>query len=89
MYHLGKNVTVGELVAARDGGDANVITALETLTKRCEYLCSICFEGMVSDLSVTKCAHLFHKECLVKCLQDEKACPLCRAEINTDELGNF
>jgi len=49
--------------------------------------CPICLnEEIIKDkteLIVTSCRHLFHKECLNKWFETNKSCPICRAELNT------
>lgn len=45
-----------------------------------EDICSICLSG--EDLIPNeKCGHKFHTECLVKWLQDNNSCPVCRTRL--------
>ena len=41
--------------------------------------CCICFESMkeTQNLKCIQCKHLFHKDCLQRCI--DKTCPLCRS----------
>ena len=46
-----------------------------------EYKCSICLDSLFSvntDVSVTKCGHLFHKSCLENWNQTNSECPNCK-----------
>lgn len=41
--------------------------------------CPICLDGIIEvDLSVIKCNHMFHKECIDKWFKKSHRCPLCR-----------
>ena len=47
--------------------------------------CSICLEVYgIKKLVITKCAHIFHKECIEKVRG--KKCPICRAELKYEEI---
>ncbi|ONK72507.1 uncharacterized protein A4U43_C04F20140 [Asparagus officinalis] len=48
--------------------------------------CSICMEDCVEGTSVTSlaCAHLFHGECIVPCLEKSNLCPLRRNKMSID-----
>jgi len=46
-----------------------------------EEICSICIDGMEQEYKVTKCGHLFHRECLFKWLENNVTCPLCRNKL--------
>lgn len=39
--------------------------------------CSICYEECKEDENVFRCAHVFHKKCIIKW---EGKCPNCRSE---------
>jgi hypothetical protein len=52
--------------------------------------CSICSEKLFeidlkdlkkNDISVTKCGHIFHKNCLDLWLNEKRICPMCRADL--------
>ncbi len=45
--------------------------------------CVICREGMQKGEKVTglPCGHLFHQECIGRCLDQSARCPVCRLDI--------
>ena len=44
--------------------------------------CSICFEVLKdSDICKTHCNHTFHTSCLLKWINSNSNCPLCRTEL--------
>ncbi len=47
--------------------------------------CSICLENYEKkdSITLTKCSHLFHKECLTKWYDKNKNCPMCRTEFTS------
>lgn len=46
--------------------------------------CGICFENVsFRQKHVTKCAHLFHKNCINRWLLQKKQCPICREKCDT------
>ena len=51
--------------------------------------CPICHELIIEiwdtqpTASITKCGHIFHYECLKKCLDRQKNCPICRSDLRT------
>jgi hypothetical protein len=46
--------------------------------------CNICIEHIIDeDKYITKCNHIFHKECINKWLQLNNKCPYCRTELTT------
>lgn len=46
--------------------------------------CSICLEKLNGEIVITKCAHLFHLECIDDDVVDK--CPLCREKLSYDKL---
>ena len=49
--------------------------------------CSICFKQMVKEITLLKCGHCYHKDCIEKWYtvgmkKGKNTCPLCRAEFN-------
>ncbi|KAK4402718.1 E3 ubiquitin-protein ligase RING1 [Sesamum angolense] len=51
-----------------------------------EEWCSICLEGFDnSDGARLPCSHMFHKNCILRWLQGNHVCPLCRYELPVDE----
>ena len=45
-------------------------------------ICPICLEILQENLFITFCSHVFHKECINKCLEVDIRCPMCRREID-------
>jgi|TARA_R110001632_G_scaffold140800_3_gene256863 hypothetical protein len=41
--------------------------------------CSICLENLWGDITLLKCNHKFHTECIK--IVKNRACPLCRNEL--------
>lgn len=54
---------------------------INALTDDC---CPICHEDIYEQLTITKCGHAFHTECLFKCFQHNETCPMCRAPLISD-----
>ena len=53
------------------------------VNKNCDSSCSIClveFEDD-SDIGITNCDHIFHKECITEWSRYKKDCPVCREEL--------
>ena len=48
--------------------------------------CAICYEEMLNNLAVTKCGHIFHRECIDQAWIRTESCPLCRAELKENEI---
>jgi hypothetical protein len=57
--------------------------------------CPICYEEIFTNKTafINKCGHYFHTKCIVECInrhydnyQGECPCPMCRTDIDTDEL---
>ena len=49
-----------------------------------EYKCSVCLGGLFSvrdEVSVIKCGHMYHKECLKNCMRNSTQCPICKVRI--------
>ena len=38
---------------------------------------------------ITGCAHVFHRQCIEKTLERAQTCPLCRAEVNNNQLIEY
>jgi len=51
--------------------------------------CAICMEELSQQESPLQCGHVFHKNCILKCLK--LTCPLCRANISlsNDDLQQW
>lgn len=45
--------------------------------------CSICLDEFKNEdiLKKLNCSHIFHKDCLVPWINNNKSCPLCRTDI--------
>ncbi|KDO26714.1 hypothetical protein SPRG_20513 [Saprolegnia parasitica CBS 223.65] len=82
-----KNGDVGQLV----GNFLCAPRRAEALRKPCSIThdCPICLEETaMGDRSLTTaCGHSFHEACLVKWLETEASCPLCRASALHGTLG--
>lgn len=48
--------------------------------------CNICYEPIISPVLEPNCQNLFCGDCLLKWLQRQNSCPLCRAEIDLSSL---
>ena len=56
--------------------------------------CSICLTEFSNDseVSVTKCKHVFHNECIVEWSKYKKDCPVCRKnliDIENNEINQI
>ncbi|CDW72996.1 UNKNOWN [Stylonychia lemnae] len=40
--------------------------------------CAICLQDLTQTLSVTKCGHVFHHQCITQAVEKSSQCPLCR-----------
>lgn len=49
-------------------------------------LCSICLNELTSNLTITSCGHVFHKECINNCLDKRSVCPNCRTYAPKENL---
>ena len=47
--------------------------------------CVICFDT-ISNPALTKCGHLFCKDCLDMCLQHKSRCPICKNDLKGSEI---
>mgnify|MGYP006084006277 CR=1 FL=1 len=47
--------------------------------------CVICFDT-ISNPALTKCGHLFCKDCLDMCLQHKTRCPICKNDLKGSEI---
>ena len=47
--------------------------------------CSICLEVISGDITITKCNHIFHYECLSQYINNsgKTDCPICRSDLKT------
>eukprot|EP00903_Cladosiphon_okamuranus_P020911 g19203.t1 len=61
--------------------------ATEEELAACEYTCIICRDHMDAGKKLP-CSHIFHFQCLRLWLQQQQACPTCRANIPTHNTTN-
>ena len=50
-------------------------------------MCSICLDSLFSvntDVSITPCGHLYHKNCIENSMQNNLLCPNCNTEFTAD-----
>ena len=50
------------------------INPVDVLLQRGDFQCPICLDAIKSQVHITKCTHLFHKDCI----RGYEACPMCR-----------
>ena len=47
--------------------------------------CPVCLESLHDhEPTITPCAHVFGKPCIVRVIETQKKCPMCRAELEND-----
>jgi hypothetical protein len=64
-----------------------VITKGETTVHEDQDICCFCYSGNEkSSLSCTSCKNRFHCECLLNWFDCSPKCPLCRFELNAEEV---
>mmetsp|Transcript_17464 Transcript_17464/g.17390 ORF Transcript_17464/g.17390 Transcript_17464/m.17390 type:complete len:121 (+) Transcript_17464:27-389(+) len=52
--------------------------------------CVICLNELSTNLTVTPCGHVFHLDCMEKCVFNKcKNCPLCRNRVLPSKLTNI
>lgn len=55
--------------------------------------CSICLKEFEENVKITPLScdvrHVFHTDCIVKWMRENNNCPICRAEMNPNELSQF
>ncbi|RWS12434.1 E3 ubiquitin-protein ligase HRD1-like protein [Dinothrombium tinctorium] len=52
------------------------------LTSKCDDVCAVCLLPMRWKARVTPCQHMFHSDCLRRCLkQNLRLCPICKQEM--------
>jgi hypothetical protein len=44
--------------------------------------CPVCLDDITSQLFIPFCLHVFHEDCIMKCLKRDIRCPICRREID-------
>ncbi|KAM3140409.1 hypothetical protein pb186bvf_007569 [Paramecium bursaria] len=73
-------------INAQKGLSSNVIQEIQTFKMQDEQIeeeCSICYEIFVrgDDLCSLPCLHIFHSNCIKKCFERSKICPICRQPV--------
>lgn len=55
--------------------------------------CAICCDIFKSEdpvnmepVAIIKCRHVFHKQCINKCLASSKKCPICRMDLSAGDI---
>lgn len=51
--------------------------------EECYKTCTICLDMMSDDMAFSKCAHIYHKQCLQGWTELNNTCPVCRESITT------
>lgn len=62
----------------------------EAIPEKCSEDCPICMEVLGEPTECKKCracSNHFHTTCLIKCMQVNKACPMCRNATAWDGMG--
>ena len=57
-----------------------------------EFKCSVCLDALFSvnsDVCVTPCGHLFHKDCIEGAMQNNLQCPNCNTGIAADMVNKI
>lgn len=55
------------------------------------HTCAICLEDLVipcPNMCMTECSHIFHLNCLLRSRENNRKCPLCRADIPNEQQHN-
>jgi hypothetical protein len=47
--------------------------------------CCVCLFRIEKDLNVTKCGHLYHKECITHLIKTKGDCPTCKVKLDPDQ----
>ncbi|CAG9325488.1 unnamed protein product [Blepharisma stoltei] len=63
--------------------DLSIKVPVELILK--EFECPVCFEH-IKDACLTKCGHVFCKECIEECLNRRHECPNCKMETSLDQI---
>jgi len=77
--HSGNNFVINDNIYVNIQHSQNIID-YTTIT---DIICPICLDKQIENeiLSKTICEHIFHKKCLIKWLQINNICPVCRTLI--------
>lgn len=63
--------------------DFSIKVPVELILK--EFECPVCFEH-IKETSLTKCGHVFCKDCIEECLNRRHECPSCKLETTLDQV---
>ncbi|GAF87406.1 unnamed protein product, partial [marine sediment metagenome] len=67
-----------------------VLTLISELDNRFDTLlkgdCTICYSKIVSPVMEPSCQNIFCAKCLLKWLQQSDTCPMCRQQVDTQNL---
>ena len=61
----------------------NVLEKLDNIILK-EESCAICFQD--ESLSLTKCGHIYCKECILKWISQKKNCPICKKNLLISDI---
>ena len=79
-------ISLGELIEARgEGASEETIHSLPHIDATEESDCTICLDKVSKGDKVTvlRCAHYFHAECVDKWLEMKAVCPLCKGSVES------
>lgn len=48
--------------------------------------CAICCDDLKEKGTLLPCGHLYDRECITKWLGEHNQCPVCRHELQTDDV---
>jgi hypothetical protein len=46
-----------------------------------QMMCAVCLNEIRQSAMVTQCGHAFHAKCLLRWMQEEMVCPVCREQL--------
>ena len=52
-----------------------------TATNKTMSECPVCYETMTTGVYNTECGHAFHKKCMLRWLEKNDTCPMCRDSV--------
>jgi hypothetical protein len=80
----------GTLEGAGDQSDFTLVTECNSCASEKDELCAICYDSLSSNgpvVSLRKCKHNFHLDCIDDALEHSKRCPKCRKDIRSEQKG--
>lgn len=51
-----------------------------------EHKCPVCLDPLVSPFTSTNCGHVYCWQCIVKWMQGDESCPVCRVACEPPDL---